>query len=188
MPLACIWSSAKILQLTHFGAREGAWEGSSCQAVPRASSGELLVSANSSLPNSTRGCGEPLGTHQSPNGGRGLVSCTPCPSWAPKLGHGWSPNVGTPCQGGRSQVKGLVSCLCFMLTGKLLLLRFHGRDESAAGVSRDASSQRSRALSGCQGHVSILLFFYFIRYSCISPCKSSQGQRGAASCQAECSA
>lgn len=59
--------------------------------------------------------------------------------------------MGNPRQGGRSQVEGLASCPCFMLTGKLLLLCFHVRDESAAGLSRGADSQRSRALLGLSG-------------------------------------
>lgn len=46
----CVWSSAKILRLIRFRAREGAWEGSSRWAVPRGGSRGLLISASPSFP------------------------------------------------------------------------------------------------------------------------------------------
>lgn len=50
----------KILRLTRFGAREGAWEGSSRRTVPKAGSGEL-VSASPSLPTAQGSAVSPRG-------------------------------------------------------------------------------------------------------------------------------
>lgn len=50
----------KILWLTRFGAREGAWEGSSRRTVPKAGSGEL-VSASPSLPTAQGSAVSPWG-------------------------------------------------------------------------------------------------------------------------------
>lgn len=75
----------KIPRLTRFGAREGAWEGSSRRTVPRAGSGELVL-ASPSLPAAQGSVVSPRGHHRSPAPHR--------PLRAPELGRGGSPLWG----------------------------------------------------------------------------------------------
>lgn len=105
------------------------------------------------------GLWQPLGPHQCPTAGPGPVPGHPRPLRPPGAGPWRVPNGGNSWPGRRQQPRreAWAKCPRFVLTGKLFLRRFHGRDESAAGLSR----------ARCRGRESAAIFPIPRRIPCV---------------------
>lgn len=146
-------TSSPLPKSCRFGAREGTWEGSS--SANRRAPGL----GNPFLPCGTGGLWQPLGPHQCPTAGPGPVPGHLRPLRPPGAGPWRVPNGGNSWPGRRQQPRreAWAKCPRFVLTGKLFLRRFHGRDESAAGLSR----------ARCRGRESAAIFPIPCRIPCV---------------------
>lgn len=114
-----------------------------------------------------------MGPHQCPTAGPGPVPGHPRPLRPPGAGPWRVPNGGNSWPGRRQQPRreAWAKCPRFVLTGKLFLRRFHGRDESAAGLSR----------ARCRGRESAAIFPIPCRIPVFSCRRGSRGLRGRSS-------